>query len=129
MPQTKIFGHAGFLQQHRQTVSDSIHACMVEALSYPVEKRFQRFFFLDTENFIYPDDRSYQYLIIEISLFAGRSVEAKKNLIRLIYQKLNESLGIAVDDIEIILYEVAQHDWGVRGVPGDELQLSYKVQV
>ncbi len=129
MPQTKIYGHTGFIHQHRQTVSDSIHACMVEALSYPGEKRFQRFFLLDAENFIYPDDRSFQYLIIEISLFAGRSVAAKKNLIRLIYQKLNTSLGIATNDIEIILYEIPPHDWGVSGIPGDELALSDQVQI
>jgi phenylpyruvate tautomerase PptA (4-oxalocrotonate tautomerase family) len=129
MPQTKIYGHAEFIQQHRQTISDSIHACMVEALAYPLEKRFQRFIPLQAEDFIYPDDRSAQYLVIEISLFEGRTVEAKKNLIRLIYEKLNIGLNIAANDIEIILYEIPQHNWGVRGMPGDELKLNYSVKV
>jgi phenylpyruvate tautomerase PptA (4-oxalocrotonate tautomerase family) len=129
MPQTKIYGHAAFIQQHRTTISDSIHACMVEALAYPPEKRFQRFFPLQAEDFVYPDDRTVQYLVIEISLFQGRSVEAKKKLIRLIYEKLNVGLNIAANDIEIILYEIPQHNWGVRGVPGDELQSSYSLKV
>jgi phenylpyruvate tautomerase PptA (4-oxalocrotonate tautomerase family) len=129
MPQTKIYGHTEFIQQHRQTISDSIHACTIEALSYPADKRFQRFISLADEDFIYPGDRTHQYLVIEISLFAGRSVEAKKNLMRLIYQKLNAALNIAPNDIEIILYEVPPHNWGVRGVPGDELNLNYKIQV
>ncbi|MGL5061242.1 MAG: tautomerase family protein [Microcoleus sp.] len=129
MPQTKIYGHTEFIQQHRQTISDSIHTCTIEALSYPVEKRFQRFISLAAEDFIYPGDRTDRYLVIEISLFEGRSIEAKKNLMRLIYQKLNAALNIAPDDIEIILYEVPPHNWGVRGVPGDELNLNYKAQV
>jgi phenylpyruvate tautomerase PptA (4-oxalocrotonate tautomerase family) len=129
MPQTKIYGHVEFIQKHRPTISDSVHACMIEALNYPPEKRFQRFFSLAAEDFIYPKDRTEQYLVIEISLFEGRSIEAKKKLIRLIYQKLNESLNIGVNDIEIILYEIPQHNWGVRGVPGDELNLNYQVKV
>jgi phenylpyruvate tautomerase PptA (4-oxalocrotonate tautomerase family) len=137
MPQTKIYGHAEFIQKHRMTISDSVHACMIEALNYPPEKRFQRFFGLAAEDFIYPNDvlrpteghRTEQYLVIEISLFEGRSIEAKKKLIRLIYQKLNESLNIGANDIEIILYEIPQHNWGVRGVPGDELNLNYQVNV
>lgn len=129
MPQTKIYGHTEFIQQHRQTISDSIHACTIEALSYPPDKRFQRFISLEDEDFIYPGDRTKQYLVIEISLFEGRSVAAKKNLMRLIYEKLNAALNIAPNDIEIILYEVPTHNWGVRGVPGDELNFNYKIQV
>ncbi len=129
MPQTKIYGYEGFLAAHRSVISDALQACMVEALAYPPEKRFQRFIGLESENFVHPADRTAQYLVIEISLFEGRSTEAKKQLMRLIYQKLGEALTIAPNDIEIILYEISQHNWGVRGVPGDELQLNYVVQV
>jgi phenylpyruvate tautomerase PptA (4-oxalocrotonate tautomerase family) len=129
MPQTKIYGYASFLQTHRQTISDTVHSCVIEALAYPPEKRFQRFIPLEPEDFIHPIDRSEQYLVIEISLFEGRSIDAKKNLIRLLYQKLNEALAIAANDIEIILYEIPPHNWGVRGMPGDELKLGYQVKV
>jgi phenylpyruvate tautomerase PptA (4-oxalocrotonate tautomerase family) len=129
MPQTKIYGYASFLQNNRQTISDTIHSCIIAALSYPPEKRFQRFIPLEPEDFIHPPDRTEQYLVIEISLFEGRSGDAKKQLIRLLYQKLNEVLAIAANDIEIILYEIPPHNWGVRGMPGDELQLEYQVKV
>jgi phenylpyruvate tautomerase PptA (4-oxalocrotonate tautomerase family) len=129
MPQTKIYGYEGFLAAHRSVISDALQACMVEALSYPPEKRFQRFIGLDAADFVHPADRTAQYLVIEISLFEGRSTEAKKQLIRLIYQQLGAALAIAPNDIEIILYEIPQHNWGVRGVPGDELALNYAVKV
>ena len=129
MPQTKIYGNADFIQQNRESLSATIHSCVVDALNYPPEKKFQRFFPLQTEDFEYPSDRSEKYIIIEILLFAGRTVEAKKNLYRLLFERLKEKLDIAPLDIEIILIETPRHNWGIRGMAGDELSLNYKVNV
>ncbi|MBE9028650.1 tautomerase family protein [filamentous cyanobacterium LEGE 11480] len=129
MPQTKIYGYEAFIARERTLISDTLQACMVEALSYPPEKRFQRFIPLSVENFVHPGDRSEKYLVIEISLFEGRAIDTKKQLIRLIFQKLQAALAIDPNDIEIILYEVPRYNWGVRGVPGDELNLNYQVKV
>ncbi len=129
MPQTKIYGNADFIQQNREVLSTTIHSCVVDALNYPPEKKFQRFFPLQSEDFEYPRDRTEQYIIIEILLFTGRSIEAKKSLYRLLFERLNEKLGIAPLDIEIILIETPSHNWGLRGVAGDELSLNYKVNV
>ncbi len=63
----------------------------MDALQYPTQKRFHRFFPMDKSDFIFPPDRSQSYLIIEISMFEGRSVEAKKNLIRLLIKRINDS--------------------------------------
>jgi hypothetical protein len=63
----------------------------VDALQYPTQKRFHRFFPMDKSDFIFPPDRSQSYLIIEISMFEGCSVEAKKNLIRLIIKRISDS--------------------------------------
>ncbi len=129
MPQTKIYGNAEFIQEVRSPLSDILHSCMMDALAYPAEKRFHRFFPMAKEDFIYPDDRTEKYIVIEISMFEGRSVEAKKALIRMIYHRLGEGLLIGPNDIEITITETPKHNWGVRGVPGDELQLNYKVNV
>ena len=45
------------------------------------------------------------------------------------YQRLHDQLGIAGNDIEITLFETPKHNWGIRGVPGDELMLNYQVNV
>ncbi|WP_375510828.1 tautomerase family protein [uncultured Nostoc sp.] len=58
-----------------------IHATVIEVLQLPPEKRFHRFLPLDKSDFYYPSDRSDNYLIIEISMFDGRSVATKKELI------------------------------------------------
>ncbi len=59
----------------------------------------------------------------------GRSIEAKKNLIRLLIKRISERFRISHNDIEITIFETPKHNWGVRGVPGDELDLGYKVDI
>jgi phenylpyruvate tautomerase PptA (4-oxalocrotonate tautomerase family) len=66
---------------------------------------------------------------IEISMFEGRSVEAKKNLIRLLFNRFAEDLGIGALDVEITMFETPKANWGFRGLPGDEHVLDYKVDV
>ncbi len=61
-------------------------------------------------------------------MFEGRSVEVKKRLIRLLFERCS-ALGIERNDLEITIFETPKHNWGIRGVPGDELDLSYKVEV
>ncbi|MBD2176503.1 tautomerase family protein [Pseudanabaena sp. FACHB-1998] len=129
MPQTKIYGNAEFIQQNRELLSNTIHSCVVDAFNYPPEKKFQRFFPLLAEDFEYPSDRSDKYIIIEILMFSGRSVEAKKTLHRLLFDRLKVNLDINPLDVEVILIETPSHNWGIRGMSGDELNLSYKVNV
>jgi phenylpyruvate tautomerase PptA (4-oxalocrotonate tautomerase family) len=129
MSQIKIYGIREQLEPIKCRLSDVIHACVVEALQYPVNKRAHRFFHLDKSDFYYPEGRSDKYTIIEISMFEGRSVEAKKHLYRLLFAKINDELGITPTDIEITIFETPRHDWAMRGKAGDELDLDYKVKV
>jgi phenylpyruvate tautomerase PptA (4-oxalocrotonate tautomerase family) len=129
MAQIKIYGLASFLRARRAQLSDTIHACLVEALQLPADKRFHRFIALNPEDFIYPSGRSERYTILELSMFEGRAVETKKRLIRLLFERLQAQLGIGPEDVEITISETPRHNWGIRGVPGDELALTYAVNV
>jgi Tautomerase enzyme len=129
MAQVKIFGLREQLDPIKQQLSDVIHGCVVETLQYPADKRAHRFFPLDRSDFFYPAGRSERYTIIEFSMFEGRSVETKKRLIRLLFERVQSACGIAPQDLEMTIFETPRHNWGIRGLPGDELQLSYKVEV
>ena len=129
MAQVKIYGTAARLPGRRDALSDVVHSCVVEAFAYPPEKRFHRFFALGEGDFRYPDDRSADYTLIEIVMFEGRSIPAKKELYRLLYARFEAELGIAPIDLEISLVETPRHDWGIRGVPGDALGIGYRVEV
>lgn len=129
MAQIKIFARRQTIERHRTALSEAIHKAVMQALAYPAEKRFHRFIGLEAEDFLYQGDRSENYLIVEISMFEGRSREAKKALIRGIFAEVTEATGIAAQDVEITIFETPRENWGIRGVPGDELALGYRVEV
>ncbi len=69
-------------------ISQAVHSALMSALRYPEDKKFQRFFPMDDGDFIHPADRSERYTIIEVSLFEGRSMEAKRALIQALFDNL-----------------------------------------
>jgi 5-carboxymethyl-2-hydroxymuconate isomerase len=128
MVQTKIYGLREHLDPIKPKLSNIIHSCVIDALQYPPDKRAHRFFPLERDDFFYPKGRTERYIIIEFSMLEGRSVEAKKQLIRLLFERL-QPLGISAQDLEMTIFETPKHNWGFRGLPGDEHQLNYKIEV
>jgi hypothetical protein len=100
----------------------------MDALQYPSDKRAHRFFPLDASDFFYPTGCTARYTIIEFSMIEGRSVEAKKQFTRLLFERVH-ALGISTQDLEMTIFETPKHNWGFRGLPGDEHQLNYKIEV
>jgi phenylpyruvate tautomerase PptA (4-oxalocrotonate tautomerase family) len=129
MSQIKIFGIRESLYPVREKLSEVLHSCIMEAFAYPKDKRAHRFIYLEKDSFFYPDGRSDNYTIIEISLFEGRSIEAKKKLYQLIFERFEKDLSISPVDVEITLFETPMYNWGIRGKSGDELVYNYKVNV
>ncbi|MCU0537218.1 MAG: tautomerase family protein [Hydrococcus sp. Prado102] len=129
MTQVKIYGLREQLNPIKQKLSDVIHACVVDALQYPPDKRAHRFFLLDACDFFYPLGRTDRYTIIEFSMMEGRSVEAKKKLIRSLFERVQQEIGISPQDLEMTIFETPKHNWGFRGLPGDEHMLNYKIEI
>ncbi len=129
MGQIKIYGVKERLNPIKETLSNVIHSCMVEALEFPSDKKFHRFFPMDKEDFYFASGRTEAYTVIEVSMFEGRTVEAKKQILKLLFERINSELSISPQDVEITIFETPKHNWGIRGLPGDELALNYKVNV
>ena len=129
MSQVKVYGLREHLDPVRQALSDIIHSCIVESLSFPKDKRAHRFFPMEAADFFYPASASPKYTIIEISMFEGRTVETKKALIRALFARIGERCDRLPNEIEITITETPRHNWGFRGQPGDEIGLPYKVDV
>jgi phenylpyruvate tautomerase PptA (4-oxalocrotonate tautomerase family) len=131
MTQVKIYGLRPHLDPIKSQLSDAIHSCVVDALQYPSDKRFHRFFTLEPSDYYYSPEsgRTDRYTIVELSMFEGRTVATKKQLIRLLFDRLEKELGISNLDLEITIFETPKANWGIRGVPGDELSLNYRVDV
>ena len=129
MSQVKVYGIRGRLDKVRDELSATIHDCVVEALQYPRDKRAHRFFHLDPDDMLYPEGRTDAYTIVEFTMMEGRSVEAKKRLIQLLFERVPARVGISTTDLEICIQEAPAHNWGFRGQTGDEIQLTYRVDV
>ncbi len=129
MAQIKVYGLHAHLNRCRDDLSGAIHEAAMESLGLPPEKRFHRFIGLDDADFIYPGDRGRQYTIIEISMFEGRTAETKKAFLRAIFREIQARCGISPQDVEITITETPRENWGIRGVPADELTLNYTVEV
>ena len=129
MAQIKVYGIDSHLNPIKEQLSDVIHSCVVEALVFPEDKRFHRFFPMKEEDVFYPTSRSRAYTIIEIMMIEGRTVETKKRLIRLLFERIRKELGIQAVDIEVLIQEAPAYQFGFRGMTGDEMLLDYKVEV
>ena len=127
MAQIKVYGNRSVWGARRVEVSDALHEVLVRTWQLPAEKRFHRFLLLDDGDLVAP--RSDAYLVVEIVCFTGRSREAKRALIAALYDDVVPRLGLSVDDLEIVILESPRENWGIRGVSGDELALSYRVDV
>jgi len=128
MAQVLIYSHRENLAGRKKAISDVLHECVTSVLGLPQDKRFHRFISLEQDDFIHPVDRSLRYTILEISMFEGRSGETKKQLIRSLFSRFEQDLGITPQDLEITIHETPKANWGIRGKPGDELALSYTVE-
>ena len=76
-----------------------------------------------------PPGKTENYTFVEITLFPGRSLDAKRTLYRSIVRRFGE-FGIAPSDIFIVLNEPPLDNWGIRGgVPASEVDLGFKLDV
>jgi phenylpyruvate tautomerase PptA (4-oxalocrotonate tautomerase family) len=125
-----IYGIKKHLNPLKAKLSDVIHGCMQSALGFPEDKRAHRFLPMEQEDFYYPGGRSDAYTVIEINMMAGRKIETQKSLIKSLFKEIESQLSIPPIDIEVIIKEQAPHQWGFRGMTGDEVNdLKYKVNV
>jgi phenylpyruvate tautomerase PptA (4-oxalocrotonate tautomerase family) len=116
-----------FLRAEHVKIGEVVHQAALRTLQLPADKRFQRFIGLEAWQLVAPADRSERYLLLEVLMFSGRTVETKKALVRALMDDLARELGLAPADIEVTLVESPRENWGIRGQHGDELALPYKV--
>jgi Tautomerase enzyme len=62
-------------------------------------------------------------------MITGRSIETRKHLVRLLFERIDSLVGIKPIDLEISILEIPAENWGFRGQHGDETTLNYKINV
>jgi phenylpyruvate tautomerase PptA (4-oxalocrotonate tautomerase family) len=128
MPIVRISMVRGRGAAERRAVSDAVHEAFVEAFKIPdgdynhiIDER-------DGADFIRSGSKTDAFVLVEATVFPGRSAEAKKRLYERIAARLG-ALGIAPSDTVVILNEPAMEDWGLNGKPGTETRIGFKIDV
>lgn len=130
MPLVKVEIFTGKSKEYKKKLLDSIHSALVESIKIPDDDRMQRLYELDPDNFEIAPGKTENFTLIEITMFKGRSLEAKRLLYSKIVEKLNESLSIAGSDVFIVIHEPPLENWGIRGGKAAiDIDLGFKIDV
>ena len=89
---------AGKPLEYKKTVFDCVHEGLIEAFGMEI-----------------PEEKSENFMIIELTIFPGRTKEQKKAAIKIITDKLSQRLDISPTDIFIAMNEPPLDNWGMGG--------------
>lgn len=129
MPLVKIETRKSWSAFQKQEIMEAVHSAMREALKIPENDRDIRFQEYNPEDYQVSPDKTQNYTLVQVTMFAGRSLQAKKELYQGIVTNLGK-LGILAGDVFIVLHEVPLENWGIRGgIPASEVDLGFKVDV
>jgi len=116
MPLVKIEMLKGKSIEYKQTVLDSIHEALVTSLSIEDWDRFQRIIEYDRSAFEFPSFKSDNFMLIELTLFPGRTKSQKSAAISTITRLLADRLALDPGDVFIVINEPPLENWGMGGM-------------
>ena len=128
MPSARIEVRKKWNRTEKDRMIAALHESMVECLKIPEHDRLIRFCEHEPEDFVVPPGCSENYVLVEISLFSGRSLAAKRALYKSVVAKFTE-IGVPKKDLLIVLHDIPLDNWGIRGgIPASEIDLGFKIE-
>ena len=115
----------------KKSLMEAVRAALSEALQAPRDDPTVRLAEYPRQQFLlpYPDRHSDRYTLVEVTMFAGRSLDTKRRLYDAIVQRL-DTLGAPSDDVLIVLHEPPMENWAVYGgIPASEVDVGFKVDI
>jgi phenylpyruvate tautomerase PptA (4-oxalocrotonate tautomerase family) len=112
-------------------IIDAVHGALVAAFRIPPQDKNVRLIAHAPHRFACSPDRTQPefFTLVSIDCFAGRSVQAKRNLYTEIVDRL-ATLGIPPDHVLITLREIQPENWGIRGgQAASDVDLGFEVHV
>ena len=116
MPLVSVNMIKGKSSEYKKTVLECIHAGLMESIGIEDWDRFQRIVEIPKEDFETAPGKTDNFMIIELTIFPGRTREQKSQAIETITSRLGNNLGVAPTDIFIVINEPPFENWGMGGV-------------
>ena len=131
MPSVLIEVRKRYRQEEEIALMEAVHAALREAFIILPHDKNIRLVVHEPHRFACPPDREKPefYTHISIDAFAGRSLDAKRNLYMTIVKNL-EPFGIPKNHVKILLREIPKENWGIRGgQAGCDVELGFNLDV
>lgn len=131
MPSVLIEVRRQYTQEQEVALIEAVHMALQEAFKIPPGDKNVRLIVHEPHRFALPPARKKPdfYTHISIDAFAGRSLDAKRHLYKAIVTNL-EQFGIPKDHVKILLREISEENWGIRGGrAGCDVDLGFKIEV
>jgi Tautomerase enzyme len=107
----------------------AVHNAVVESLQTPGEEPLARLLTHSNDSYLIPKAAGERFTRIEIVLFKGRTLEAKRQLYQTIVRNVSP-FGIPSEDVKVVLVEVTSEDVGFRGGQAAcDVDLGYSTKV
>ena len=116
MPLVRIDLLEGKTPEYREQVGQIVYRAMAESLNVPQNDRFQVITEhgrtgLQFDRTYLGVQRSDDCIFIQVTLNAGRTIEAKQRFYKAVADGLHEQLKLRREDVLISLVEVRKEDW------------------
>jgi len=116
MPLVRISLMQGKPQDFGRKIGAVVYRTMMETLNVPAKDNFQIITEHDAQTLIYDPQyldipRTDGFVVVQITLNEGRTVELKKTFFKALAQGLNAELGIRMEDVFVNLVEVKKENW------------------
>jgi len=132
MPSVLIEIRKEYSQQQEIELMEAVHAALREAFKTPEWDKNVRLIVHEPHRLMCPPDREQPdlYTHISIDCFAGRSLDAKRNLYKTIVSNLEQRFGIPKNHVKILLREITKENWGIRGGQAAcDIDIGFKIDV
>lgn len=116
MPLVRVSVREGLSSEYRAAVGDAVHRAMIDTINVPADDRFQIFTEHRPGGLVFDPGylgiaRTEGFLVIQITLNAGRTLDQKRALYAKIAANLAENPGIRPEDVLVNLVEVSKENW------------------
>jgi phenylpyruvate tautomerase PptA (4-oxalocrotonate tautomerase family) len=116
MPFVRIFLRAGTTPEYRKALGDGVHRALVEAIAIPPDDRFQVISEHAAADLIYDlqylgVQRSDRIVFVQITMSQGRRPQQKRRLFKRMAEILEESPGLARQDLLVSVLETSWENW------------------
>jgi phenylpyruvate tautomerase PptA (4-oxalocrotonate tautomerase family) len=112
----------------RRTLMQAVRGAIVEALAVPAEDPTIQLVEHEAANVLPPFDFSTAYMLVTVTMFAGRSDDAKRRLYQEVTARLT-ALGVPQEEIDVVVHEPPLENWARGGVAACDREIPSDIGV